>query len=265
MTPFYILGLTHPQNYSSRCTFSLTFQPNWTSCITWTLPSNPWPPYFYIKSWKYSLKHLPLSVFFFFGACGISVPQIRGMTVKALDPNHETTRGLPGILLLFSCPVVSNSLWPHGLQHARLPCPLSSPGGCPSSCPLHWWCHPANSSSDALFSFCPPSFPASETFPMSRLHQMIKILELQLQHSPSSEYSGFISLKIDWIDWCDLLAVQGTLESLLQYHSLKTSTLGHSIFFTVQLSQTYVITGETIALTICTFVSKVMSAFQNTV
>ena len=52
---------------------------------------------------------------------------------------------------------------------------------------------------------------------MSRLHQMIKILELQLQHSPSSEYSGFISLKIDWIDWCDLLAVQGTLESLLQY------------------------------------------------
>ena len=64
---------------------------------------------------------------------------------------------------------------------------------------------------------------------------MIKILELQLQHSPSSEYSGFISLKTDWIDWCDLLAVQGTLKSLIQYHSLKTLTLGHSIFFTVQL------------------------------
>ena len=85
---------------------------------------------------------------------------------------------------------------------------------------------------------------------MSRLHQMIKILELQLQHSPSSEYSGFMSLKTDWIDWCDLLAVQGTLKSLIQYHSLKTLTLGHSIFFTVQLSQSHVTTGKTTAVTI---------------
>ena len=82
---------------------------------------------------------------------------------------------------------------------------------------------------------------------MSRLHQMIETL--QLQHSPSSEYSGFISLKTDWFD---LLAVQGTLRSLLQHHSLKTSTLQHSSFLMVQLSQPHVTTGKTIALTIWT-------------
>ena len=72
-------------------------------------------------------------------------------------------------LLLFSGLVVSDSLWPHRLHHARPPCPSPSPKVCPSSCPLHWWCHPAISSSDAIFSFCPQSFPASGTFPMSQL------------------------------------------------------------------------------------------------
>ena len=71
-------------------------------------------------------------------------------------------------LLLFSHPVVSKSLWPHGLQHTRPLCPSPSPKVCPSSCPLHWWCHPVISSSDALF-FCPQSFPASGNFPMSQL------------------------------------------------------------------------------------------------
>ena len=66
--------------------------------------------------------------------------------------------------------------------NARPPCLSPSPEVCPSSCPLHQWCHPAISSSDTLFSFCPQFFPASETFPMSCPHQMMKILELQLQH-----------------------------------------------------------------------------------
>ena len=57
----------------------------------------------------------------------------------------------------------------HGPQHSRLPCPSPTPGACPSSCSLHQWCHPAISSSDTVFSFCPPSFPASRTFPMSHL------------------------------------------------------------------------------------------------
>ena len=65
--------------------------------------------------------------------------------------------------------VTPRTLWPHELQHARPPCPSPSPGVSPSSCPLHWWCHPAISSSDTLFSFCPQSFPASGTFPASQL------------------------------------------------------------------------------------------------
>ena len=73
------------------------------------------------------------------------------------------------ILLLFSRPVMSNSVWPHGLQHARPSCPSTSAEACQSSCPLYWWCHPAISSSNALFSFCPQSFPASGSFPMSWL------------------------------------------------------------------------------------------------
>ena len=73
------------------------------------------------------------------------------------------------MLLLFSCPIVSNSFRPHGLQQARPPCPSASPGVCPSSCPLHQWCQPAISSSDALFSFCRWSFPASVTFPMRQV------------------------------------------------------------------------------------------------
>ena len=79
--------------------------------------------------------------------------------------------------------------------------------------------------------------------------------------SPSSEYSGLISFRIDWFD---LLVVQGTLKSLLQYHSLKASILWHSLFFfMVQLSHLYMTTGKTIALTICTSVSKVMSLLFN--
>ena len=64
---------------------------------------------------------------------------------------------------------MSNSLWPHGLQHTRLPCTSPSPGVCPSSCPLHQWCHRTISSSVTLFSFSPQSFPESGSFPMSQL------------------------------------------------------------------------------------------------
>ena len=80
--------------------------------------------------------------------------------------------------------------------------------------------------------------------------------------SPSNEYSGWISFRIDWFD---LPAVQGNLKSLLHYHSLKISILWHSAFFMVQLSHPYMTTGEPIALTRWTFVDKVMSQFQYTV
>ena len=72
------------------------------------------------------------------------------------------------LLLLFSCSVMSNSLWPHGLQHAKLPCPSLSPGVCPNACPLCRWCHPTVLSSVIPFSSCLQSFPASGSFPMSQ-------------------------------------------------------------------------------------------------
>ena len=72
-------------------------------------------------------------------------------------------------LLLFSHPAMSGSLQPHRLWHTRTPSPSPSPGVCPSSCPVHWWCHRAISSSHSLFSSCPQSFPASRTFPVSQL------------------------------------------------------------------------------------------------
>ena len=78
--------------------------------------------------------------------------------------------------------------------------------------------------------------------------------------SPSNEYSGLMSFRMDWLD---LLAVQGTLKSLLQHHSSKASILPHSAFFTIQLSHPYMTTGKTIALTRWTFVDNVMSLLFN--
>ena len=69
----------------------------------------------------------------------------------------------------FICSVMSNSLWPHELQHARPPCPSPIPGVYSNSCPLSWWCHPAISSSVIPFSSCPQSLPASGSFPVSQL------------------------------------------------------------------------------------------------
>ena len=94
---------------------------------------------------------------------------------------------------------------------------------------------------------------------VSSTHQVAKVLELQRQISPSNEYSGLISFRIDCLD---LLAVQGTLKSPLQHHSSKASILLRSAFFIVQLSHPYMTPGKTIALTRWTFVGKVnVSAF----
>ena len=107
---------------------------------------------------------------------------------------------------------------------------------------LSRWCHSTISCSVVPFS---SSFNLSQHQNLlqwvSSSHQGEKILQFQLQISPSSEYSGLISLKIHWFN---LLAVQGTFRSLLQHHSLKASILWHSAFFTVQLSQPYMTTGK---------------------
>ena len=109
----------------------------------------------------------------------------------------------------------------------------------------------------------PSIFPSIRVFSNeSALHiRWPKYWSFSFSISSSSEYSGMISFRIDWFD---LLAVQGTLKSLLQHHSSKPSILQRSTFFMVQLSHPYMTTGKTIALTIWTFVSKVISLFFNT-
>ena len=130
---------------------------------------------------------------------------------------------------------MSNSLQPHGLQHTRLPYLSLSPWVCLKLGPLSQWCHPAISSSVNPFSSCSQSFPASRSFPVSQLFASggQKYWSFRFSTSPSSEYSGLISFRIDWFD---LLVVQGTLKSLLLHHSSNASILWCSAFLMAQLS-----------------------------
>ena len=134
------------------------------------------------------------------------------------------------------------TLWPHGLQHTRLPCPSPTPRAYSNSCHLRPWCHSTISSSVVPFSSWPQSFPASGSFQMSQLFtsggQSIGV--------SASTSPGLISFRMDWLD---LLAVQGTLKSLFQHHSSKASILWYSAFFIVQLSHPYMTIRKTIALT----------------
>ena len=171
----------------------------------------------------------------------------------------EASRDQPGELL-FSSSVAADSLWPHGLQHARLPCPSLSPRACSNSCPLSQWCHPTISSSVVPFSSWPSIFPSIKVFSIESVVCIRWPKYWSFSFSPSNEYSGLISLRIDWLD---LLADQGTLKSLLQHCSSKASILPCSAFFIVQLSHPYMTTGENIALTRWTFFGKVMSLLFN--
>ena len=123
-----------------------------------------------------------------------------------------------------------------------------------------WW-HPTISSSVVPFSSCLQSFPASGSFPMSQLFASggQSIGSFSFSISPSSEYSGMISFRVDWLD---LLAVQETLKSLLPCQSSKASVLQCSVFM-VQLSNPYMTTGKSIALTRWIFIGKVMSLLLN--
>ena len=155
-------------------------------------------------------------------------------------------------LLLFSRSVMSNSWRPYALQHTRLSCPSPTPGVYSNSCPLSWWCHPTISSSVEPFSCC-QSFPASGSFLMN---QLFTSSGQSIGASASASVLPMntqISFRMDWLD---LLAVQGTLKSLLQHHTSKASILQCSVFFMVQLAQSYMTTVKIIDLTICTFVAK---------
>ena len=175
---------------------------------------------------------------------------------QALGPNLSQYQSVQ-----FSHSVLSGSLWPHEPQQARPPCPSPTPRVHPNPCPLSRWCH-----SNHLI-LCRPLLLLLSIFPSIRVFSNESALcirwpeywSFSFNISPSSEHPGLIFFRMDWLD---LLAVQGTLKSLLQQSS-KASTLWHSAFFIVQLSHPYMITGKTIALTRQTLVGKVMSLLFN--
>ena len=148
----------------------------------------------------------------------------------------------------FSRSVVSDSLQPHELQHARPPYPSTNSRSSPKLMSIELvmpsshliLCHP--------LLLLPPIRPSIRVFsnePSLRM-RWPKYWSFSFSISPSKEHPGLISFRMDWLD---LLAVQGTLKSFLQHHSSKASILQHSAFFTVQLSHPYMTTGKTIALT----------------
>ena len=166
------------------------------------------------------------------------------------------------ISVQFSCSVVSDSLGPHGLQHARPPCPSPTPGVYSNSCPLSQWCHPTISSSIIPFSSCLQSFPASGSLPMSWFFASGS------QSIGVSASASVLPMNIqDWFplgltNWIFLLSKELS-RVFLQHHSSKSSILWLSAFFVVQLSHPYMTTGKTIDLTRRTFVGKVMSLLFN--
>ena len=155
---------------------------------------------------------------------------------------------------------MSNSLRPHGLQYARLPCPPPTPRVYSKFMSIESMM-PSNH-----LILCRPLLLPPSIFPSIRVFSNESALHIRCPKywsfiiSPSNEYSGLISFRMDWLD---LLVVQGTLKSLLQHHSSKASILRLSVFFTVQLSHPYMTTGKTIALIRWTFVDKVMSLLFN--
>ena len=159
----------------------------------------------------------------------------------------------------FSHSVMYDSLWPHGLQHTRLPClSLTSGANLNSSIESvmpsnHLLGHPL---------LLPSIFPSIRVFPSESVLRIMwpKYWSFSFSISPSNEYSGLISFRINWLD---LRAFQGTLKYLLQHHSSKTSILQCSAFFIVKLSHPHMTTGKTIALTRWTFVGRVISLLLN--
>ena len=151
-----------------------------------------------------------------------------GLSWSIIHANLRNTYIL--LLCLFSCSVVSNSLQLHGLQHARPPCPSPTHSGvCSNSRPLSQLCHQPSHPLLSLL-LLPSIFPSIRFFSNESVLRISWPKYWSFSISPSSEYSRLISF---WIDWLDLLAVQGTHKSFLQHHSSKASVLQCSAFFVV--------------------------------
>ena len=157
--------------------------------------------------------------------------------------------------------VVSDSLQPHGLQHARLPCPSPAPRSYSNSCPLSWWYYPT------ISSFLVPFSPWLQSFPASGYSPMSWFFEACGQSIGVSASASVLPMNIqDWfpLGWTYWTSLQSKgLSSLPQRHNSKASILQHSAFFIIQLSHPYLITGKTIALIIQTFAGKMMSLHFN--
>ena len=157
--------------------------------------------------------------------------------------------------------VTSDSLWPHGLQRARLPCSSPTPGTCSNSCPSSQWCHPTISSSVVPFSSCLQSFPASESLPMSQfftsggqsigISASASVLPMNIQDWFPLGLTGWISLQ------------ESSSRAFSNTTLQKQWMLPCSAFFIVQLSHPYMTTGKPLVLTRRTFVSKIMSLLFN--
>ena len=176
----------------------------------------------YFKSWKmmlwkccpqYASKFGKLSSGHRTGKCQFPLQSQRKATTKECSSSFQ-----------FSHSIMPDSFWPHGLQHTRLPCLSPTPGAYSNSCSSRWWCHPTISSSVIPFSSRLQSFPASGSFPMS---QFFTSGGFSFSISPSNEYSGLISFRMDWVD---LLEVQVTLRVF------SNTTVQKHQFFSPQLS-----------------------------
>ena len=157
----------------------------------------------------------------------------------------------------FSFSVVSNSLWPHGLQHARPPCPSPTPGAYPNSCPSSQWCHPTISSSVIPFSFCLQSFPASGSFLTSQFFTSGG-QNIGASASASVNIQGWFPL--DWLVWSPCCPRDSQESSPApQVESINSLVC---LLYGLTLTSVHD-TGKNIALTICTFIGKVMSLLFN--
>ena len=179
------------------------------------------------------------------------------LSLPLASDTQQASNELWGLLLLFSHVVVSDSLQPHGLQHAGFPV-LTISWSLLRLTPIESMM-PSNH-----LALCHPLLPLPSIFPSIRVFSNESVLRIMwpkywsfsFNVSTSNEYSWSISFRIDWFN---CLADQGTLKSLLQHHSSKASVLRCSAFFMVQLSHSYMTIGKAIALTRWTFVGKAMS------
>ena len=166
---------------------------------------------------------------------------------RSLGSYHETNLVQPWnktryiYIAQFSHSIVPDSLWPHGLQHTRPPCPSPTHGACSNSWALSQWCHPSISSSVIPFSSCLQSFPSIRVFSNEAVLHIRWPKYWSFSINLSSEYSVLISFRIDWLD---LLVVQGTLKSLLQHHSSKHN----EILMLTSSRNTFTYTPQNIAL-----------------